>query len=354
MNGLRWPAGHTGRRAMLAGLAAAAPALAQNRPGSTPPASAPPASAPPAGPPTSREGEVILGRDGWLFGAWEDVRSVDLRRTRELCRYLNSAIAILRGEGLQVALCVTPTKARVYQEFLPADFQPSADATARYGALMEELGRGDTLMVDHAAQFAALRRSSRDPLFFKADIHWTPAGGAAAATDLAKLIRDRARLPAPRRPGTRLGDHLSMRYESNDLAGMLPPAQRTRFPFEQFRVRRITGAPQGVGLIEEDGADCVIAGNSFMQTGFGFPPMLSNQLNRPVSLAVQVGRFGPYTTLLNYLKSELFRNERPQLIVWHFLEGNMEVMPDHTGYWGSSAMPARQFTDELRRLARRA
>ncbi len=328
---------------MLVATALAAPALSQERRPSPPVAAA-----------SSQLGEVVLGLDGWLFGAWEDVRRVDLRRTRELCQFLNRAIEIMRGEGLKVALSITPTKARVYQEFLPADFRPNADATARYGVVMEELSRSQAFMVDHATQFAALRRTGRDPLFFKADIHWTPVGGAAAANDLAHVVKERAGLPAPGRPGTRLGDYISMRYESNDLAGMLPPAQRGRFPYEQFRVRRIVGAPQGVGLIEEDGADCVVVGNSFMQTGFGFPPMFSNQLSRPVSLAVQVGRFGPYTTLLNYLKSDLFRTERPQLIVWHFLEGNMEVMPDHAGYWGSSAMPARQFTDELRRLVRRA
>lgn len=336
------------RRDVLASPFLAAAALAQTRP------TAPAAPAVPRADPASREGEVIHGRDGWLFGAWEDIRRVELRRTRELCQYLNGAVRIMRAEGLRVAICVTPAKARIYQDFLPADFQPNADATARYAAVMEELGRGEAIVFDHATQFAALRRSSRDALFFKADIHWTPAGGAAAATELAKLVKSQASLPAPRRPGTGLGDYISMRYESNDLAGMLPPAQRARFPFEQFRVRRIIGAPQGVGLIEEDGADCVIVGNSFMQTGFGFPPMFSNQLARPVALAVQVGRFGPYTTLLNYLKSDLFRNERPNLIVWHFLEGNMEVMPDHSGYWGSSAMPAAQFISELRRLVRRA
>ena len=48
MNDLRWPAGHTGRRAMLARLAAAAPALAQNRSASSLSAGAPPASSPQA------------------------------------------------------------------------------------------------------------------------------------------------------------------------------------------------------------------------------------------------------------------------------------------------------------------
>jgi hypothetical protein len=297
--------------------------------------------------------QVVFGRDGWLFGAWEDVRRVDLNRTRELCRFINAAVAVLSGAGMKVALCITPMKARVYQEFLPPTFQMSPEATQRYGVVMEELARGDAVQVDHATQFAGLRRSSRDALYFKADIHWTPAGGAAAATDLAKAVKEKAGLPAPRKPGTRLGDYLSMRYESNDLATFLPPDQRSRFPYEQFRVRRIMGAPQGVGLIEEDQADTVIVGNSFMQTGFGFPPMFSNQLDRAVSLAVQVGRFGPYATLLNYLRSDLFRNDRPKLLVWHFLEGNMEVMPDNAGYWGSSAMPARQFNDELRRLVRR-
>lgn len=336
------------KRRSVAGALLAVPAWAQNRPSATtPPTPAPNANT------SSREGEVILGRDGWLFGAWEDIRRVDLRRTRELCHYVKGAVGIMQAAGLKVALCVTPTKARTYQEFLPADFQPNADATARYDAIMDELSGGEVMIANHAAQFADLRRTSRDALFFKADIHWTPAGGAAAAAELAKLVRERAALPAPRKPGTRLGDYISMRYESNDLAGMLPPATRSRFPFEQFRVRRILGAPQGIGLIDEDGADTVVIGNSFMQTGFGFPPAFSNQLNRAVSLAVQVGRFGPYTTLLNYLKSDLFKNERPRLLVWHFLEGNMEVMPDHNGYWGSAAMPSALFTSELRRLVTR-
>ncbi|MCX7371350.1 MAG: hypothetical protein NTW56_02740 [Alphaproteobacteria bacterium] len=333
-----------GRRAALAGgIMAATPALAQqNRPAQQPARS------------DAQQGQVIIGRDGWLFAAWEDIRRVDLRRTREVARYINGAVAIMAEAGFRVALCVTPTKARVYEEFLPDDFRPNADATARYDAVLEEFARGPALLVDHATQSAQLRRSQRDALFFKADIHWTPVTGAAAAAELARVVRERGNLPAATRHGTQLGDMLTMRYERNDLAEMLGPEQQRRFPFENFRVRRIQGAPQGVGLIEEDGADVIIVGNSFMQTGCGFPPMFSNQLNRPVALAVQVGRFGPYTTLLNYLRSDLFRQNRPNLIVWHFLEGNMEVMPDNPGFWGSAAMPARQFTDELRRLARRA
>lgn len=334
----------TGRRAALAaGMLAAGPAWAQqNRPAQQPARGA------------TQQGQVILGRDGWLFGAWEDVRNVDLRRTREVCRYINGAVTAMTEAGFRVALCVTPTKARVYEEFLPDDFRPSADAQARYATVLEEFGRGQAMIADHATQFAQLRRSQRDALFFKADIHWTPIGGAAAAGELARVVRERGNLPAATRRGTQLGDMLTMRYERNDLAEMLGPDQQRRFPFENFRVRRIQGAPQGVGLIEEDGADVIIVGNSFMQTGYGFPPMFSNQLNRPVALAVQVGRFGPYATLLNYLRSDLFRQNRPNLIVWHFLEGNMEVMPDSQGFWGSAAMPQRQFTDELRRLARRA
>ena len=259
----------------------------------------------------------------------------------------------MRAEGLEVALCVTPMKAWVYREFLPANCQTGAEATARHALVIEEFSRNDSIIVDHATQFAALRRSSRDSRFFKADIHWTPFGGAAAAVDLAKPVKDRAGLPAPRMPGTQLGDCISMRYEGNDLAGFLPPDQRSRFPFEQFRVRRIVGAPQGVGLIEQDCADATIAGNSFKQTGFGFRSMFFNQPGMAMSLAVQVERFWLYATLLNYLRSDLFKTERPQPIVWHFLEGNMKVMPDQTGHWSSSAMSARQFSDDFGRLVRR-
>jgi len=340
------------RTALAAGVTFTGPALAQNRPPPQQPVRAQQGS--PAAPAQAESNQVVIGRDGWLFGAWENVRQVDLRKTREVCRYISQSVQVIQEAGIKVALCVTPMKARVYREFLPADFQFSTEADQRYGVVMEELQRSRALMIDHATQFAQLRRSQRDALFFKADIHWTPIGGAAAATELGKLVQSQGGLPAPTRPGTRLGDYISMRYERNDLVEMLPADQQRRFPFENFRVRRIVGAPQGVGLIDEDNADVVVAGNSFMQTGFGFPPSFSNQINRPVSLAVKVGRFGPYNTLLDYLRSQMFRQTRPALIVWHFLEGNMEVMPDHTGYWGSAAMSARSFSDELRRLVRRA
>ncbi len=327
-----------GRRRLLGGLGAAALGL-------------------PALAPTTAQaqvaGNVVIGKDGWLFPAWDDVRRVDLAKTRRVAQFVNSAIQTMKLAGIEVVVSLTPTKARVYPEFLPEGFRSTPDADRRYALVLEELRRQGTLVPDLATLFATMRRSQpAEQIYFKADIHWTPMGAEPAATETAREIKARVQLPAAPRPGTRLGPPVTMRYEKNDLAAELPVAEQRRYPFEPFRVRQVVTQGQAA-LVEDDSADVTVVGNSFMQVGYGFPPMLSNQLARPVALAVKIGRVGPYRTLLDYLASPGFRSQRPKVLVWHFLEGNMEIMPDHTGTWAGAAMAPNAFMTELRnRVAR--
>jgi alginate O-acetyltransferase complex protein AlgJ len=293
---------------------------------------------------------VVLGRDGWLYGGWEDVRRVDLARTRRVTTLISNAASILKQNGIDTVISLTPTKARIYPEFLPEAFRSTADAERRYAVALEELRRPGTVVPDLATLFADLRRTQpTQPLYFKADIHWTPMAAEPAAVETAKAIKAGLRLPPSARPGTRLGPHVSMRYEKNDLAEQLPATERGKYAFENFRVRQVQRASGQAALIEDDSADVVVVGNSFMQVGYGFPPMLSNQLERPVSLAVKIGRVGPYRTLLDYVTSAPFRQSRPKLLVWHFLEGNMEILPDHVGTWATGAIAPQDFLNDLRR-----
>ena len=70
------------RTALAAGVTFTGPALAQNRPPPQQPVRAQQGS--PAAPAQAESNQVVIGRDGWLFGAWENVRQVDLRKTREV------------------------------------------------------------------------------------------------------------------------------------------------------------------------------------------------------------------------------------------------------------------------------
>jgi alginate O-acetyltransferase complex protein AlgJ len=102
-------------------------------------------------------------------------------------------------------------------------------------------------------------------------------------------------------------------------------------------------------MIEDDTADVVVIGNSYMQPKYNFAPALSNQLNRPVSLVWKVHLVGPYKTLLTYLGSESFRQHRPRAIVWNFHEVDMEPMTNSRAAWPQDAMTDEAFLADVRR-----
>ena len=106
-------------------------------------------------------------------------------------------------------------------------------------------------------------------------------------------------------------------------------------------------AAPGAGLLEDDSADVAIVGNSFVQPKYGFQAFLSNQMNRPVSLAWRGNNFGPYFTLVEYLKSPQFKRQRPKMLLWMQLEFDMQNMPNSSS-WGQNAMTPDAFLGEVR------
>jgi alginate O-acetyltransferase complex protein AlgJ len=86
-----------------------------------------------------------------------------------------------------------------------------------------------------------------------------------------------------------------------------------------------------------------------MHPAWNFVPMFSNQLNRPVSLVWKVHLVGPYRTLIDYVGSESFRQQRPKLVVWNWHEMDMECAPNIGAVWGQNAMQAQAFLTDLTR-----
>jgi alginate O-acetyltransferase complex protein AlgJ len=292
---------------------------------------------------------VAIGQSGWLFPVWDEVRRVDLQRIQGVAQLVNQAIGILKQANIEVMIPLTPVKSRVYREFLPDDFKFSSDTDRRYAVILEELRRPGTLVPDLAAQMTNARKTpAGDPLYFKADTHWTAAGAEVVATEVANQVKAKLRLQPSGKPGTRLGPYVTLEQGKNDLADLLPAPEASKYPLETYRIHQAAGGEGQTALIENDAAETVVIGNSYMQPKYGFAAMLSNQLGRPVSLTWKVNQFGPYKTLLIYLKSEAFHLRRPKLMVWQFHESNMTQPPDSRDAWGQNAMAAQTFLTELR------
>lgn len=296
--------------------------------------------------------KVVIGNDGWLFPQWEDIRRVSLPRVRQVCGLIGEVTRNFARAKIQMAIVLVPTKARQYPQALPVEFQSSPDAVARYGVALDLLRASGAIVPDLATILAAAQAANKDSLFFKADTHWTAIGAETAAIELARLARPL--LPPPDGlKGTSLGG-TQIHVHTGDLVGLLPEANRASFPQEKFRIRSAAAATGrtslGGGLLDNDQADVAVVGNSYMMPYFGFPLVLSNALGRPVELAWQTARIGPYRTLLDFLASPQFRRTGTRMLVWQMNEGSLEQMPDARDWWeNSSLMPGSAFLTEVER-----
>ncbi len=292
---------------------------------------------------------VETGTDGWLFPVWDRLIRIDMATLRAALQTLNEAIGILRAARIQVAICLIPSRKRLMRQYLPAGSQVAPEAAQRYSMTVTEATRAGALVPDLDALFRAqIQRDPAHPLFFKTDTHWTPMGAELAAVEMARQMRAQMQLPASPRPGTRLGDLRPMVLAAGDLVQHVPVAQRANFGSEQSLIRQILGAEGPAALIEDDSYDTVVVGTSNVQPRFGFQPVLSNQLVRPVGLFWRPNNVGTYFALLEYVRSEAFKRQRPRALVWNHLEQDM-VNTTNNSSWGTGAIPPAEFLNQLRR-----
>jgi len=295
---------------------------------------------------------VIRGRDNWLFMQWDDPAQVSLTSLPRVSGLLRDAAVMLREKAIEVGFIVVPSKFRIFRDMLPPGQVFPDSAEQRLGAVLEELRRANLLAPDLAAPMLAQRRtSSQENLFFKADTHWTPAGAAVAAAEVNRQIRASLRLPPSLAPGVRLGPIVTQTRLRRDLVEFLPPADRIAFLPEPYRIRPPV-AMRGA-LLDAPASDVIILGNSFMAPEFNFNNELSALLERPIALDWKVGSVAIFKVLLEYLNGQLFRRERPRLILLAMLENVFTINPENRGAYPESNMTGAAFLDGMRQAAAR-
>jgi alginate O-acetyltransferase complex protein AlgJ len=57
-----------------------------------------------------------------------------------------------------------------------------------------------------------------------------------------------------------------------------------------------------------------------------------------VTLTWNPGDVGPWATLLQYLESPDFAQQKPQVIVWQFNEGQFHLGPDASANWNAKGV----------------
>jgi len=298
----------------------------------------------------AQSGLITIGTQGWLFPVWDKIDGLDQAQLRDTVQVLTNAVTAMRAGRMDVVICLIPSRKRLMRHFMPAGARYSAEVERRYAFPMAEMRRAGALVPDLDAHFRnVMQREPNRQLFWRTDTHWTPVGAEVAAIEVARQMRAQLGMPPSPRPGTRLGDLRPMTLAAGDLARYVPQAQRATYGAEESWIRQILGVEGPAALLADDTTDVTVVGTSNVQPRFGFQPVLSNQILRPAGLFWKPNNLGPYFALLEYLKSEDFRRNRPRALVWNLLEPDM-VTSTNNSAWGQVAMSAANFVSEIRRL----
>jgi alginate O-acetyltransferase complex protein AlgJ len=292
---------------------------------------------------------VVVGTDGWLFPIFDSLQYVDASLIKTLAAMMDTAAALLQRAQIQTLIAMTPAKSRVYREFLPANRKISPSVNTRYRSTLAELRRSGVVVPDLAAIMVGANQPSKaDTLFLKLDTHWTPAGAALAASEVAKEIMAKCHLPPSKAPGAKLGPPVLRSESGGDLLALLPAAEKAKYPPDTYHIRNVIEDPSS-SLLDDETADVAVVGNSYMNPKWNFGPELSNALGRPVTLVWKVHSEGPYATLLSYLNGGLFKKQRPKVLVWNMHEVDLQTAPSDAGVWGENAMARDAFLTNLQR-----
>lgn len=298
----------------------------------------------------AQSGLVTIGTQGWLFPVWDKIDGLDQGSLRDTVQVLTNAVTALRAGRMDVVICLIPSRKRLMRQHMPPGSRYSPEVERRYNFPLTEMRRAGALVPDLDAHFrSVMQREPNRQLFWKTDTHWTPVGAEVTAIEVARQMREQLGMPQSSRPGTRLGDLRPMTLAAGDLSRYVAQAQRAAYGSEESWIRQILGVEGPAALLEDDATDVTVVGTSNVQPRFGFQPVLSNQVLRPVGLFWKPNNLGPYFALLEYLKSEDFRRNRPRALVWNLLEPDM-VTSTNNSAWGQVAMPAATFVSEIRRL----
>ncbi|HKP27338.1 MAG TPA: hypothetical protein VJV39_25945, partial [Dongiaceae bacterium] len=145
---------------------------------------------------------VISGKDGWLFYRPElhDGACVDLQNVTDQLQRLRALIDMAQASGLDLRVSLAPNKSTIYPDQLHPYVRGYWRCHARNVAgIHERLKQHAPFVIDHAVPLLAERiRNPEASLYYIADTHWTPYGGAIALRQLLTTIYPTLDVPAPR------------------------------------------------------------------------------------------------------------------------------------------------------------
>jgi len=278
---------------------------------------------------------VLTGKDGWLFPAWGSLTEVDTAAVTRNTALIAEAERALAAAGVKLQVLVLPDKALFYEDRLPDGKRLGDAVRGRYALELDGLNKAKVPAIDALQVLRQVKQGGQD-VFYRSDQHWTqPAADAVAVAVAAKVKEQVPTLAGQAGSGMALGSEIKER-RFGDLAELfLTDEQRKAIGRDTFTVRR---QAEQQSLLDDAPAPVHVTGHSMVQPYFGFPQKLSNALDRPVSVNWKPGNVGHWVMLLEYLESNEFKQNKPQVLVWQMFEPSYPQGPDARGQWDNASI----------------
>lgn len=271
--------------------------------------------------------EIVVGRAGVIYTEEEIARyAVDDRVIRDrLDRIVEYGREIRRRGSVPVVLLL-PTKARIYEEYLPRRFREQA-VSDRYDTALAALGAAGITTIDPRDRLRAMPPGEG---FFRRDTHWTPAGAGAAAAAVAAGIR---RSPF----AARIDDAPVTRYEAlpgvpvdvpGDLMNFLPVGDlrdQLGLPVERTRQPRFERETAPLGLFDSVEIPILLVGTSYSaDQRWAFDLQVGAALSLDILNLSSAGA-GPFEPMERLLAENHLEEYGARIVLWEIPERYLTI-----------------------------
>jgi len=287
-------------------------------------------------------GEVVIGRDGWLFyrPSLDYIIKPGSSFHRELgpLPAINAFHEALKAQGVDLILLPVPGKSTIYPEYLSGRYNMESGppvnlyAPEVFGLLramgIQVLDPTDVLWkakVERAASLSGLSDSNGETLYIPQDTHWSPRGMKLVAKSLAGVIEAGGWLTNVPRKSYGIQPVEVKRF--GDLYDMLNlPEGRGGFKPLSITVEKVVDIETGEPWASDTSSPIVLLGDSYAnvfsrgEMGWGehggLAEHLALQLGVPIDL-IAINDGGPTTSRESFVR-------RPnalvgkKLVIWQF------------------------------------
>ncbi|AMB84429.1 alginate O-acetyltransferase [Pseudomonas agarici] len=267
---------------------------------------------------------VVLGRDHWLYSD-EEFNPIANGQQNLQGNYalVEGVRQTLKAKGVNLVMAILPAKARLYPEHL-GTARPSGIHSHLYQDFHARVAADRILAPDLLGPLQQAKQQGRQ-VFLRTDTHWTPDGAQVAATQLASAIA--AQTPLSGTPQRFVTETEKTEPHKGDLTLFLPldPLFDNLMPAQEPLEKRITRAAEdpsagGDALFADNEVPVALIGTSYSANpNWNFVGALKQALHSDVINYAEAGH-GPISPMLAYLKSDAFKNNPPQVLIWEFPE----------------------------------